>query len=180
MFRDIGLILLFAAIIAALGLVPKIDIAALGGVPITAQSMGVTLAGVMIGARRGALAAAVFLAAVAFGMPLLAGGRGGLDVFTGPSAGFLLGFIPAAFITGLLFDGLGRWGVFLAAAAAAFVGGYVVLNLIGIPVMAWITDRTVRQAVDVALGLLPGGALKALGTAVIAYLLAGMEPVGRR
>ena len=179
MLRDIGLILLFAAIIAALGLVPKLDLPMLGGVPITAQSLGVTLAGVMIGARRGALAAAVFLLAVAFGLPLLAGGRGGIDVFTGPTAGFLLGFVPAAYITGLLFERSGRMGVFLAALIAAFIGGYVVLNLIGIPVMAWITDKTMREAVAVATGLLPGGALKALAVAVIAYLAAGMEPLGR-
>jgi biotin transport system substrate-specific component len=178
--RDIGLIILFAAIIAALGLVPKIDLPMLGGVPITAQSLGVTLAGVMIGARRGALAATLFLIAVAFGLPLLAGGRGGIDVFTGPTAGFLLGFVPAAYVTGVLFAQLGRMGVFLAALIAAFIGGYIVLNLIGIPVMAWITDKTVRAAVDVALGLLPGGILKALITALIAYLAAGMEPLGRR
>ena len=181
MLRDVGLVFLFAAIIAGLGLVPRIDLPALGGVPITAQSLGVTLAGVLIGAKRGAFAAAVFLIGVAFGLPLLAGGRGGLDVFTGPTAGFLIGFVPAAFVTGLLFQGLvGRMGVFLAATFAAFIGGYVVLNLVGIPVMAWITDRTVRQAVEIALGLLPGGALKALATGVIAYLVAGMEPLGRR
>jgi hypothetical protein len=45
--------------------------------------------------------------------------------------------------------------------------------------MAWITDKTMREAVAVATGLLPGGALKALAVAVIAYLAAGMEPLGR-
>ncbi len=74
----------------------------------------------------------------------------------------------------------GRMGVFLAALIAAFIGGYVVLNLIGIPVMAWITDKTVREAVTVATGLLPGGAVKALVTAIIAYLATGLEPLGRR
>jgi biotin transport system substrate-specific component len=176
--RDIGLVILFAAIIALLGLVPRLDLPMLGGVPITAQSMGVTLAGVMLGARLGALAAALFLVAVAFGMPLLAGGRGGLDVFTGATAGFLIGFVPAAYVTGLLFDKLaGRMGTFLAALIAAFVGGYVVLNLIGVPVMSWITDRSMRDSMSVATGLLPGGAVKALGTAIVAYLL---EPSGRR
>ena len=177
--RDLGLVLLFAAIIALLGLVPRFDMPMLGGVPVTAQGMGVTLAGVLIGARRGALAAAVFLIAVAFGLPLLAGGRGGMGVFTGPTAGFLLGFVPAAFLTGLLFVALSRMGTFFAALIAAFVGGYIVLNLIGIPVMAWITDRTMRQAVDVAAGLLPGGVLKAIGTAIIAYLATGLDTRGR-
>jgi len=179
--RDIGLVLFFAAIIALLGLVPKIEHAMLGGVPITAQGMGVTLAGILIGPRKGALAAIVFLVAVAFGMPILAGGRGGLGVFTGPTAGFLFGFVPAAYITGVVFQSLSwRMGGFLAAFLAAFVGGYVVLNLIGIPVMAWLTDKTVREAVAVAAGLLPGGLVKALATAVIVYLMAGLEPVGRR
>lgn len=180
MLRDAGLVLLFAGIIAALGLVPKIDLPMLGGVPITAQSLGVSLAGVMIGARRGALAALAFLIAVACGLPLLAGGRGGLDVFTGATAGFLVGFVPAAYVTGLVFERARGMRVFLSALIAAFVGGYLLLNLIGIPVMAWITDKTVREAVTVAAGLLPGGALKALVTAMIAYLAAGMEPLGRR
>lgn len=181
MLRDIGLIILFAAFIALLGLVPRLDLPALGGVPITAQGMGVTLAGILIGARRGALAAALFLIAVAFGMPLLAGGRGGLGVFTGPTAGFLFGFVPAAFITGILFVAMAyRLGIFVSALIAAFIGGYVVLNMIGIPVMAWVTDKSMREAVNVATGLLPGGALKALGTAIIVYLLAGMGASGRR
>ena len=54
MARHFAQIALFAALIAALGLVPKFDLAA--GVPITAQSMGVMLAGCLLGARRGALA----------------------------------------------------------------------------------------------------------------------------
>ena len=54
MERSITLIALFAALIAALGLVPKFDLAS--GVPITAQSLGVMLAGSLLGARRGALA----------------------------------------------------------------------------------------------------------------------------
>ena len=52
MERNLTHIALFAALIAALGLVPKIDLAA--GVPITAQSLGVMLCGTVLGARRGA------------------------------------------------------------------------------------------------------------------------------
>ena len=90
MERNITLIALFAALIAALGLVPKFDLAS--GVPITAQSMGVMLAGTILGARRGALAVLLVLFLVALGLPLLAGGRGGLGVFAGPTVGFLIGW----------------------------------------------------------------------------------------
>ncbi|WP_442757522.1 biotin transporter BioY, partial [Pseudomonas sp. PM2] len=83
--RTLVQIALYAAIIAVLGLMPKFDIPLAGGVPITAQSMGIMLAGVMLGAWRGAAAVTLFLLVVALGAPLLAGGRGGLGVFFGPS-----------------------------------------------------------------------------------------------
>ena len=74
--RNMTRIALFAALIAALGLIPSLTLAF--GVPITAQSMGVMLAGAILGAKRGALAVLLFMALVALGLPLLAGGRGGL------------------------------------------------------------------------------------------------------
>ncbi|MGQ4273210.1 biotin transporter BioY [Terrihabitans sp. B22-R8] len=169
--RGLGRILFFAALIAALGLVPKIDLPLLGGVPITAQSLGVTIAGAFLGARRGALAVILFLVGVAFGLPLLAGGRGGVDVFTGPTAGYLIGFVPAAFVTGWMVERWGdRFGLLLGGTLAAFVGGYVVLNLIGIPFNAWMTGKSLNACVDLAMGLLPGGIVKALLTGVAAYL----------
>ena len=73
MERSLTHIALFAALIAVLGLVPKIDLAA--GVPITAQSLGIMLCGTVLGAKRGALAVLLFLALVAAGLPLLSGGR---------------------------------------------------------------------------------------------------------
>lgn len=75
MERNIVLIALFAALIAVLGLIPKITL--MSGVPITAQSLGVMLCGTVLGARRGALAVLLFLLLVALGLPLLAGGRAG-------------------------------------------------------------------------------------------------------
>lgn len=59
--RDLVRIALFAAIIGALGLLPKFDLPVAGGVPITAQSMGAMLAGVFLGPRKGALAVLLFL-----------------------------------------------------------------------------------------------------------------------
>ncbi|MFN7599597.1 MAG: biotin transporter BioY, partial [Cereibacter sp.] len=85
MERSLTHIALFAALIAVLGLVPQITLAV--GVPITAQSLGIMLCGTVLGARRGALAVVLFLVLVAAGLPLLSGGRGGLGVFAGPSAG---------------------------------------------------------------------------------------------
>ncbi|WP_295044301.1 biotin transporter BioY, partial [uncultured Paracoccus sp.] len=70
MERKMTMVALFAALIAALGLIPSLNL--FFGVPITAQSMGVMLAGAVLGARRGALAVLLLMALVALGLPLLA------------------------------------------------------------------------------------------------------------
>lgn len=82
--RDIVYIALFAAITAALGLFPAFSLPVIA-VPITAQTLGPMLAGAIAGAKRGALALVLFVVLVAIGLPLLAGGRGGLGIFFGPS-----------------------------------------------------------------------------------------------
>lgn len=86
--RDLVLVALFTAIIVVLGLVPPITLGFIP-VPITAQSMGVMLAGCIIGAKRGALAFLLLVLLVAIGLPVLSGGRGGLAVLAGPSGGFI-------------------------------------------------------------------------------------------
>jgi biotin transport system substrate-specific component len=95
--KDIAYIALFAALTAALAVFPPITIPGIN-VPITAQTLGVMLAGSILGARRGGLSLLLFLGLVAAGLPVLAGGRGGLSVFAGPTAGFLGAWPPAAFV----------------------------------------------------------------------------------
>jgi biotin transport system substrate-specific component len=166
--RSIIHIALFAAIIAALGLVPKINVPFGGGVPITAQSMGVMLAGVILGARHGALSMLLFLFLVALGLPLLSGGRGGLGVFASPSAGYLIGFVPGAYVTGLVFARLRKIPVFWNALIAATIGGVGIVHALGIPVQAWRADLTLWQAFVASLVFLPGSLIKVLATAFIA------------
>lgn len=165
--RDLANVAVFAGIVAALGLVPAIS--AFGGaVPITAQSLGVMLAGAILGPRRGALALLVFLALVALGLPLLAGGRGGLGVFAGPSVGYLLGFPVAAFAVGAFTHAAGApyrvsWGVL-----ANLIGGVVILNLIGIVGLMWRADLSLAGATAAALVFVPGDAIKAVVCALVA------------
>ena len=166
--RDLVRIALFAAIIAALGLVPKFDLPVAGGVPVTAQSMGVMLAGIFLGARKGALAVALFLLCVAVGMPLLSGGRGGLAPFFGPGGGFIIGFVPAAFAVGFVLHQLRDLPLLPAAFIAAVIGGIFVDYAFGIPYLAWKANMSLAQAAF-------GSALFILGDlfkAVIAGLVA--------
>ena len=168
--RDIVLVALFAALIAVLGLVPKVDLPFLAGVPITVQTLGVMLAGLFLGPRRGALAVLLLVFMVLLGAPFLSGGRGGLGVLFGPTAGFLLGWIPGAFLVGLvfvLFQRLAPSKVLINAFLACLVGGVVVIYAVGIPVLAWRAAMPMDQAVAVSLAFIPGDLLKAALAAVL-------------
>ncbi|MCW2758337.1 MAG: BioY protein [Nocardioidaceae bacterium] len=165
--RDLALVATFAGIVAALGVVPAVYPFS-ATVPITAQSLGVMLAGAVIGARRGALSLLLFLALVALGLPLLAGGRGGLGVFAGPSVGYLVGYPVAAYVVGWLTERRGApyglaWGV-----AANVVGGIVVLYAIGIPGTSWRADISIVAATTSSGFYVLGDLAKAVLAALVA------------
>ena len=150
MERSLTLIALFAALIAALGLVPKFDLAF--GVPITAQSMGVMLCGTVLGAKRGGLAALLFVGLVALGLPLLAGARGGLGVFASPTAGFVIGFPIAAFVTGLAMQQFRALPIGWAAGVVLAADGTkeVTVNITGVSNAATQSEQAARQVSDSA------------------------------
>lgn len=173
MERNLTHIALFAALIAVLGLVPKIDLGI--GVPITAQSMGIMLCGTVLGARRGALAVALFLALVALGLPLLSGGRGGIGVFASPSVGYLVGFPVAAFVTGLAMQAL-KGDVLFAAFNAAVLGGILVLYVFGIPGLALMSGKPLAETAVAALVFLPGDLVKAALAALVTQAVARARP----
>lgn len=161
------MVAVFAGIVAALGLIPAIS--AFGGaVPITAQSLGVMLAGAILGARRGALALVVFLGLVALGLPLLAGGRGGLGVFLGPSIGYLIGFPIAAFAVGALTHTVGAPYRLTGGIVANLIGGVVILNVIGIAGLMARADLSLGAATTAALPFVPGDVAKAVVCALVA------------
>lgn len=158
---------MFAAVVAALGIVPAFTPPGFA-VPITAQSMGVMLAGAVLGARRGGLSLVLFLVLVAVGLPLLAGGRGGLGVFVGPSAGFLIGYPVAAWVVGWLTQRGGTpyrlaWGV-----VANVVGGVLVLYTLGIIGLSVVLDLSLPAAAVASWIYLPGDAVKVVVAALVA------------
>ncbi len=166
--RTLVRIALMAALIGVLGLVPPVPLPIAGGVPITAQSLGVMLAGLVLGARAGAVAVALFLLVVALGAPLLSGGRGGLGVFMLPSAGFLIGFIPGAFVTGWLAGRAWPRADLPRTVLAAAVGGIGVVYLLGIPVLAMVAGLPLLKAALGSAAFLPGDLIKALGAGLLA------------
>jgi biotin transport system substrate-specific component len=176
--KDLAYIALFAAITAVLGLVPAV---AVGPVPITAQTLGVMLAGSVLGARRGFLSQLLFLVLVAIGLPILPGGGGGLGVFAGATSGYLVSWPIAAGVVGLLTERFWTrynvaWGVL-----ANVVGGIVVVYAIGVPVLAVVTGLPWRDAVWFGAAVfVPGDVLKAVIAAVIAVQVRRSYPVIER
>ncbi|HSK27281.1 MAG TPA: biotin transporter BioY [Jiangellales bacterium] len=166
--RDLARIAVFAALIAVLGL-PGTVLLFGGAVPVTAQTLGVMLAGAVLGARRGFLAALTFCVLVLAGLPLLAGGRGGLGVLAGPSAGYFLAFPLAALVVGLLVQRRLPRVTIGWTFVACVVGGIGVLYAVGVPVLAWRADLDLRAALLTgALVFLPGDLLKAAVAAAVA------------
>lgn len=116
-------------------------------VPITGQTFGVLLIGAVYGSRLGAATLIAYLAEGAIGMPVLAGGLGGISAIATPSGGYLFGFIIAAFIVGWFAErgwDRSRWIVapMLLGNAALYVPGVIWLHqqfsVVGIPI-SWST-----------------------------------------
>lgn len=182
--KDIVLIALFCGILVALGLIPPINIGVIP-VPITSQTLGVMLAGAILGPVRGAAASALFLLLVIVGLPVLAGGRGGLGVIPGPTGGYLIGWIAGAFVVGLLVKLLvTRTEAPLTLLAfyflACVVGGIVVVYAIGIPWSAVATGIPLGKAAFGALYFVVGDLIKAVITALVARGVRRVYPIDLR
>ncbi len=177
--RDMAHVAVFAALIAALTLVPGVPLIG-SSVPFTLQTLGVTLAGAVLGPRKGALAVLVYLAMIAVGLPVASGYKGGLGVLTGPTGGYLVGFVLAAAVVGFL-----SRVVLRRASGAKATGGLLLACLAGIPVvyavgvpwLAAFAGMPFSRALQVgALVFLIGDVIKAAIAAVVTSTVARALP----
>ncbi|GLI28541.1 biotin transporter BioY [Agromyces rhizosphaerae] len=165
--RDLAQIAVFAALIAGLSLPGAIPIGSLG-VPITLQTLGVMLAGAILGPRKGTLAVTTYVVLALIGLPILPGGRGGLGVFVGPTGGYLLGFILGAFVIGWCTARLLPRYRILPALLVTAIGGIVAIYLIGIPWTAVSVGIPLDVAALGALAFIPGDLIKVVATVLVA------------
>ena len=172
MERNLTLVALFAALIAALALIPKFSLGF--GVPITAQTLGVMLCGTVLGAKRGTLAVLLFLVLVAIGLPLLAGGR--LGSFMLPSSGFLIGWPVAAFVTGWIVEKWRGPSLTIVAGVASVVGGIIVLYVFGIIGLSIALDKSLVESTVLVAIFIPGDLIKAVLAGFITSALAKARP----
>lgn len=165
---DVALVLAGATLVALLAQVTI----PLPIVPITGQTLGVLIVGAALGARRGAAALTTYLAAGLAGLPVFAGFTGTIAAVATPSFGFILGFIPAAFLAGWFAER--AWDRRPWLAMVGFVAASIVPFLVGVPYMAYILNVVMGAGYDlggiIAVGVTPfiaGGLVKSAIAAIV-------------
>jgi len=168
--RDLALIAAFAAFISACAYVGAIPVGG-AGVPITLQTFAVMLGGCVLGPVRGFLAAALYLALGAIGLPVFAEHSSGLGTFTSVSAGYLWSFPLAALGGGFLVKyAAGPRGktralvVFLCSIAASIL----VIHPMGMLGLSWFLDISLYEALRIDVLYWTGDILKTALVALIA------------
>ncbi|MCL2470535.1 MAG: biotin transporter BioY [Propionibacteriaceae bacterium] len=163
--KDLALIALFAALTAALGLTPVIPLPMIG-VTFALQTLGMLLAGGVLGARRAAWSMLLLILLVAIGLPVLTGGQGGLGKLVGPTAGFIWSWPLGALLVGWLIE---KWWTTLtfAKALTASLLGSVCLYILGQTWLAISLHIPLRTALWSWVIYLPGDIVKSILAAVV-------------
>ena len=133
---------------ALLALSAKVQIS-MWPVPVTAQTFAVLLVGALFGAKRGTATVLVYISEGALGLPVFAGPVAGLAYMSGPTGGYLSGFIAAAWIVGRLAER--GWDRRFSTTVAAMTLGTAAIFVCG---MAWLATLLEPAQVLVA-GLIP-------------------------
>jgi biotin transport system substrate-specific component len=148
----------YAALFAALTAVGAYLAIPVGPVPIVLQNFFVYLTGLLLGRRWAAAAIGVYLLAGALGLPVFAGGQGGITRFIGPTGGYLVGYLPAVYLIGSISE---RSDPGILRDVIALVCGTVALYTCGVTWLKILADISWTQAGTIGvLPFLPGDALK--------------------
>lgn len=157
--KDVVLIALMAAFIIVLGFVPAFAIPFIA-VPITTQSLGVMLAGALLGVKRGVSSIIIIWILVAIGLPILSGGRGGIGVFMGITAGYFIGWAFGVAVIGALFHLFRQNLTPVKQIIALILGGIVTIYFFGILWMNITTDTPLWTIILGNLAFIPADLIK--------------------
>jgi biotin transport system substrate-specific component len=132
-------------------------------VPVTMQTFAVLLVGGLLGSRLGAMSLLLYLAEGALGLPVFAGGAGSVLHFAGPTAGYLFGFVAAAFVVGWLCER--GWSRKVETAVFAMLLGTAAIYFFGLPWLAQFTGWDKAWQLGL-IPFIPGDVLKVIMAAL--------------
>lgn len=166
-------LVLVALMVALLIISAKLSLA-VGPIPLSLQTLIIVLTGILLGSKRGSLVAMVYLFIGLIGLPVFTKG-GGISYLAQPSFGFLLGFIPAATLSGLL----GNWQFLRPAWLRIFLAGLVGMVIIYSCGLAYIPLATVFFGSKLAVWavLLPTLPLMMLGDLIKLLFITSLAPL---
>ncbi|MBF0241177.1 MAG: biotin transporter BioY [Desulfamplus sp.] len=133
----------YSALFAALIAVGAYIAIPIGAVPIVLQNMFVLMAALLLGAKWGLAAVGLYLFMGACGLPVFAGGAGGIGRLFGPTGGYLLGYIPAVFAAGFISQKVGKN---LFGDTFAMVIASLIVYLSGVPWLKFVTAMSWNKA----------------------------------
>lgn len=143
-----------------------IAIPVIGPVPIVLQNMFILLAAILLGPKWSLACVGVYLLAGLAGLPVFSGGTSGIGKLFGPTGGYLLGYLPAVFVTAWVSNMLGKK---FFADITAMVTGSIIIYAAGVPWLKAATAMSLEKAL--AVGMYPfiiGDAVKIIAAAFIA------------
>ncbi len=161
--------MVYAALMAALTAAGALIAIPIGPVPMVLQNLFIMLAGLLLGGRWGLISVAVYLLAGLIGLPVFAGGSGGVGKLIGPTGGYLFGFAAAAYLIGVISEkGRGR----VVMDVLAMLAGTAVIYALGVSWLKLVTGMSFSTALAVGMvPFLPGDALKMAAAIAIARSL---------
>ena len=159
----------YASLMAALTAAGAYLAIPVGPVPIVLQNLFIFLSGLLLGSGWGTASVGVYLLAGILGLPVFAGGVGGIGRFTGPTGGYLLGFLPAVCVIGFI-SNVTKTNVI--RDLFAMVCGSLIIYACGLPWLKMLTGMTLGKTLAVGMyPFLPGDALKIAAAVPIAKAL---------
>lgn len=163
--QNLTYIAMMTALLVVLGFIPGIPLGFIP-VPIVLQNLGIMLAGILLGSKKGALSVLLFLI-VGIVVPVFSGGNNTIPVLMGPTAGYVVSWIFVPIVIGL---GLAKLPSkhFLPTFLIIWLCGVLFVDTLGAIWLAQSTEMTLDAALWSNLAFIPGDTIKALIATVIA------------
>ncbi|AJT42864.1 biotin operon repressor [Psychromicrobium lacuslunae] len=171
--QDLSLIAVFAALLVVVAVVPPIQIGNLLSVPLTLQTLVVTLSALLLGVSRSFAAVGLYVLLGLVGLPIFAGFRGGIGLLAGPTAGYIIAFPLMALAVGALATLIVRRAWRLAPLLFVLAGiiGLLISHLLGIIGMMINGKLPLDKAIAADVIFVPGDLVKIVLATVLALAL---------